>query len=36
MNSSGPELAQVGPSTGEKAPAGARGASFTETPHWFE
>jgi hypothetical protein len=32
MKSSGPELAQVGPSTGGSAPARARAASFAEMP----
>jgi hypothetical protein len=32
MNSSGPELAQVGPSIGRNAPVRARAVSFAETP----
>jgi hypothetical protein len=36
MNNVGPELAQVGPSTGENALARARAASFAESPHRFE
>jgi hypothetical protein len=36
MNSSGPQPAQVGQSTGKNAPARARATSFAETPHRFE
>jgi hypothetical protein len=32
MNSSGPQPAQVDPSTGENGPARARATSFAETP----
>jgi hypothetical protein len=35
MNSSGPELAQVGPITGENACARARGTDFAKRPTSF-